>query len=154
VKFVLKRDDAYLQDAFIQVGEEEKATSTLGMASFSGLKVDSCYEWSIKYEDILLLDSVLCITTDTTIRMEFNTTGVWPYATEAGIAIYPNPARDQIYFYGITQPTRYSIITTSGRHIQRGQLDPDNGIDISSVRPGSYILELGDLTRLFFIKTK
>ena len=68
---------------------------------------------------------------------------------EDQIRVYPNPASDRIFVeQGNFQ--EFTITDLLGRTVKSGQLDADNFIDINSLAPGIYILNItGDSKQSF-----
>ncbi len=57
--------------------------------------------------------------------------------------VYPNPSFDRLYFSEKDKPYDYYVFDLTGRKITEGVYDND-GIDISPLSPGCYILQLAD----------
>jgi hypothetical protein len=71
---------------------------------------------------------------------------------EDHLRVYPNPASDRI-FVAQGEFQEFTITDLLGRTLKSGQLEADNFIDINSLVPGIYILNLGD--QVFkFIKSR
>jgi hypothetical protein len=69
---------------------------------------------------------------------------------ESFFATYPNPVYDNLFINPLDVTTSilgYRIIDTMGRVVKRGNLDFDQGyrsIDMLSIKPGVYIVQLSD----------
>lgn len=74
------------------------------------------------------------------------TTGIDDNQTAGAFSLYPNPANDKIYITladGATQAADVKIMNTLGQVIYTAtQLQLQNGIDISQLNPGIYILQV------------
>lgn len=58
-------------------------------------------------------------------------------------AVYPNPARNNLFISGLdSELTRYRIYDLSGRMIRAGRNDAGEGIDISNLTKGMYLLKI------------
>ena len=70
------------------------------------------------------------------------------------LSIYPNPARDMLYFKDVPQnDCHFSIYNVSGSLILQGEIANYNGqLSIRQLPTGSYILELQHLQRVIFNK--
>ena len=78
------------------------------------------------------------------------TLGLDQVKKESFFAAYPNPVYDNLFINPIDDTTSilgYRIIDTLGRVIKKGSLNFDQGyrsIDMLSVKPGAYIVQLSD----------
>ncbi|MCU7615971.1 M1 family aminopeptidase [Chryseobacterium sp. PBS4-4] len=64
-------------------------------------------------------------------------------------AIYPNPAKDELFVSGLKKVTDYSIFTADGRLVKKG--NTDKKIDISSLSKGVYVITI-EHTNFKFVK--
>lgn len=67
----------------------------------------------------------------------------------AQLAIFPNPAKDELFVSGLKKQTDYIIVTADGRLVKRGSTEKK--IDISSLEKGVYFITIQQLN-LKFIK--
>ena len=58
--------------------------------------------------------------------------------------IYPNPAHNEVFVKGITQPTLYVIYDMSGKQITQGTVTLSGRIGLEQVVSGMYILKVGN----------
>ena len=65
------------------------------------------------------------------------------------LAIYPNPAKDELFVSGLKKPTDYTIYTADGRLVKKG--NTEKKIEISSLEKGVYFINIQQLN-LKFIK--
>lgn len=56
--------------------------------------------------------------------------------------VYPNPTRDRIRIVGIDQPAVYTILSTTGKLMQSGQVEPGSAILLENRTPGLYLVQL------------
>ncbi|MCI3936767.1 T9SS type A sorting domain-containing protein [Chryseobacterium aahli] len=70
-------------------------------------------------------------------------------ATLAQLAIYPNPAKDELFISGLKKQTDYNIVTADGRLVKKG--NTEKKIDISALEKGVYFITIQQLN-LKFIK--
>ena len=69
-------------------------------------------------------------------------TGIVEFS-DAGISIYPNPAKDILTVSGISKPTVANIYTISGKLVQKSALNNfTNEITLNNLPVGTYILKL------------
>lgn len=71
--------------------------------------------------------------------------------------IYPDPASDRIQLRGLEGRCTYAVLDEQGRVVLSGGTSADQGIDVSTLSTGSYVLALGrmsgsPLQRLKFMK--
>ena len=69
-----------------------------------------------------------------------------------GIAVYPNPVQSElkVELPGFSQTTDFSISDASGRTILKGKLNScENTIDLNSLRPGFYSIQINDGNQTF-----
>ena len=65
--------------------------------------------------------------------------------TPSELNIFPNPAGEYIQFsFGMQNPVAYSILSTTGKIVSRGNLNDSNKINISNLRNGIYFLQVAD----------
>jgi hypothetical protein len=78
------------------------------------------------------------------IRMVYNTLAV-PLTPEMKLSVYPNPANDELNIEGLTESTRYRLLTVTGACLQQGTLEPGyTTLSTKNFVSGIYILELTD----------
>lgn len=66
-------------------------------------------------------------------------------------ALYPNPAKNELYIKGIDKQTDYTIHTADGRLVRKSMYHPNKTINITELVPGTYIFSIKDKT-IKFIK--
>lgn len=66
-------------------------------------------------------------------------------------ALYPNPAKNELYVKGIDKQTDYTIHTADGRLVRKLVYQPNKTINITELVPGTYIFSIKDKT-IKFIK--
>lgn len=82
--------------------------------------------------------------------MSFKPTGIDEEATELPLVkLYPNPATDRLFAKGIEKKCTYTILDISGRKITSGNYENADGIDVHSLLPGTYILQLNQESSSF-----
>ena len=74
-----------------------------------------------------------------------------------GCVLYPDPASDRIQLHGLTGGCTYAVLDEQGRVLLSGAIDAEQGIDVSALATGSYVLSLqsmngSTLQRLKFVK--
>ncbi|MGG5210383.1 M1 family aminopeptidase [Chryseobacterium sp. MIQD13] len=57
-------------------------------------------------------------------------------------ALYPNPAKNELYIRGVSKSVEYSIYSIDGKLIKRAVYQPGKAIGISDLIPGSYIIHI------------
>jgi sugar lactone lactonase YvrE len=88
----------------------------------------------------------------------------WPHSTasvaeapvDAGIQVYPNPSQGTLTVAGIQGSTVYTLVSATGRQVLQGTLQHSSTMDIHSLAPGMYILQLtgqgGERSRIKVLK--
>ncbi|KPE52245.1 M1 family aminopeptidase [Chryseobacterium indologenes] len=66
-------------------------------------------------------------------------------------ALYPNPAKNEMYLKGVDRATEYSVHTADGRLVRKSIYQPGQAIGISDLVPGSYIFTVKE-QHIKFIK--
>ena len=66
-------------------------------------------------------------------------------------AVYPNPARNELYIKGIHKAADYSIHSIDGRLMKKDTYQPNKAIPISELIPGTYIFSINEKS-IKFIK--
>ncbi|AZA82915.1 peptidase M1 [Chryseobacterium lactis] len=66
-------------------------------------------------------------------------------------ALYPNPAKNELYLKGLNKATEFSIHAIDGKLIRQGNYQPGKSIGISELVPGTYILTIKE-KNIKFIK--
>lgn len=76
--------------------------------------------------------------------------GVYEYAAQQLVRVWPNPANDRVFVEvaGSSQPLQYSILSLDGRAVLRGRVGSGNSIDVSGLAKGAYILRLDSEQRM------
>ena len=69
----------------------------------------------------------------------------------AQFALYPNPAKNEIFLKGIKKSADFTIFSADGRLVKRDTYKPGNVINISSLVPGVYVLQISG-KNLKFVK--
>lgn len=65
------------------------------------------------------------------------------------IAIYPNPADNEITVFSLSPVDRYDIVDLTGKNIQNGHLSAENTIVIADIAAGLYFLRLRQNAQIF-----
>lgn len=68
---------------------------------------------------------------------------------QENFALYPNPAKNELYIKGIDKPTDYAIHTADGRLIKKSLYQPNKPINITELVPGTYMFSIQDKTVKF-----
>ena len=110
------------------------------------------YEWISKdeIEPILNIRTSLTAGTETVTQVKYKDNYI---ATEVGIqentlalSIEPNPFMDHLFITGLTNSMPYTLITSQGKVIQTGTLNPQNGdtrIQLNLIPKGNYLIHIG-----------
>lgn len=69
----------------------------------------------------------------------------------AQFALYPNPAKNEIFLKGIKKSADFTIFSADGRLVKKDTYKPGNVINISSLVPGVYVLQISG-KNLKFVK--
>lgn len=80
--------------------------------------------------------------TDGDIKQYSKIIEISPQPADNGIVIYPNPAKEYITVYGLTQPGSYTIYSIDGNKIMTGFINHHILINISSLPTGMYVMQL------------
>ena len=59
-------------------------------------------------------------------------------------ALYPNPAKNELYLKGIKRSTEFTIHFIDGKLVRKGMYQPEKPINISELIPGTYIFKIKD----------
>ena len=116
------------------------------------------YEWIAKdqIEPILSIRTSLAAGTETVNQVKYKDNYI---ATEAGIEentitlnVGPNPVKDQLLITGLSNSLPYTLITSDGKTIQSGTLNPQNGgdrIQLNMISKGIYLIHIGSDSNQF-----
>ncbi|MFP3596620.1 M1 family aminopeptidase [Chryseobacterium sp. SIMBA_029] len=104
--------------------------------SFPVASVEFNYEYQI-------LEKNSTVSQDTTLSVAS--------AAFEDVALYPNPAKNEIYVKGIHKPTDYTIHMIDGRLVKKDTYQPNKPVVISELIPGTYIFTIKD-QNIKFIK--
>ena len=69
-----------------------------------------------------------------------------PESNTADILVYPNPVHDMLYFRNISGTHTVSIYALDGRMVKTSQITGNQGIDISGLRNGLYLVNVNHTT--------
>ncbi|MBW7673955.1 M1 family aminopeptidase [Chryseobacterium chendengshani] len=67
------------------------------------------------------------------------------------VALYPNPAKNELNLKGVKKPTNFTIHFIDGKLVRQGIYQPGKEISISELVPGAYIFKIND-KNIKFIK--
>ena len=99
----------------------------------------------LKYEDELVaLEPEACTACDALV-----TNLVHPETIK--LNIYPNPVSDRLYLNGVSGEN-FAIYDQHGKLLLKQKLSEQNGIDVSSLLPGVYVLLIDDNMTTRFVK--
>ena len=57
-------------------------------------------------------------------------------------ALYPNPAKNELYIKGIDRAAGFSIHAADGKLVKTGTYQPEKTINIADLEPGTYIFTI------------
>ncbi|ATN04559.1 peptidase M1 [Chryseobacterium indologenes] len=66
-------------------------------------------------------------------------------------ALYPNPAKNELYLKGVKKETKFSIHAIDGRLVREGIYQPGKTIGVSDLEPGAYVFTVKE-KNIKFIK--
>ena len=89
----------------------------------------------------IVFDFNAAIITPPAVFLVDNTTGVEPLSN-TGLTVMPNPTRERLRIDGFTGKAVYRIRDIGGRITQRGTLNGLGTIEVTSLSPGTYFLEV------------
>lgn len=72
-------------------------------------------------------------------------------AVSETFAVYPNPAKNELFVQGIKSKTDYFIYSEEGRLVQKGIFETGKPIEVSKLKTGNYVISL-DHKSVKFIK--
>ena len=104
--------------------------------SFTVASVEFNYEYQI-------LEKNSTVSQDTTLSVAS--------AEAENFALYPNPAKNELYIKGIHKAADYSIHSIDGRLMKKDTYQPNKAIPISELIPGTYIFSINEKS-IKFIK--
>jgi aminopeptidase N len=104
--------------------------------SFPVASVEFNYEYQI-------LEKNSTVSQDTTLSVAS--------AEAENFALYPNPAKNELYIKGIHKAADYSIHSIDGRLMKKDTYQPNKAIPISELIPGTYIFSINEKS-IKFIK--
>jgi aminopeptidase N len=67
-------------------------------------------------------------------------------------ALYPNPAKNELYLKGIDKPTDFTIYFIDGKLVRKDIYQPEKPVNISELVPGAYIFKIKDKNVKFLKK--
>ena len=70
--------------------------------------------------------------------------GVSSLGTDEVLAVYPNPAKEQIFISGASEEVNVEIYTAAGVKIFSVKREKNEPVDVSSLPSGVYMLKIGD----------
>ena len=117
--------------------------------------LDYCFTWARAYQGDnnasveLLRERIAALAPawNNLIKAPVTYFGVPEKPQTAGISVFPNPLRDKatVTIMG-TSTLPYRLLSINGKLVQQGILNPGNNqLDISTLKPGIYILKSGNL---------
>jgi aminopeptidase N len=86
---------------------------------------------------------------NSTVAMD-NTLSASEVGKEA-FALYPNPAKNELFLRGIDKPADFIIYFTDGKLVKKGTFQPEKPVNISELVPGMYVFKIKD-KNIKFIK--
>jgi len=136
--------------------KDKQGLASVGPFTFAPkqtIPLDYCFTWARDYngDNIssaeLLRDRIAALAPswNTLITAPITYFGVPDNLQSANLTVYPNPIRDKatVVFEG-TSPQPYQLFSINGEHLSQGTLKPgSNLLDISTLKPGVYILKSG-----------
>ncbi|WBV60430.1 M1 family aminopeptidase [Chryseobacterium camelliae] len=66
-------------------------------------------------------------------------------------ALYPNPAKNELFLKGVNRSTEYSIYFVDGKLVEKGIYHPNQSVNIQKLIPGTYIFKI-DEKNIKFLK--
>ncbi len=78
-----------------------------------------------------------------TVIITASSTGLSPLTGETPITVYPNPAKDKVYFRGTdSSAINYTISDMTGRIITAGTVNDSRTVDIHQLQGGTYLVTM------------
>ena len=68
------------------------------------------------------------------------------------LALYPNPAKNEVFIKGLQKPTEFTIYSIDGKLVRKNIYQPSSSIDISDLEIGAYILHINEKKYKFIKK--
>jgi len=97
---------------------------------------DTGSEWVLDYKNFYYWSDVITKVNET---------------ADIRILVFPNPTFSEIYLLGISDSSPYRVHTISGVLVLEG-LCQKNRLDLSKLKPGSYLLSFYDRNQMHFVK--
>lgn len=124
------------QTAYFVLNHTANNQGFLETVSFPVASVEFNYEYQIlEKNSTVVQDNTLSV--DSVIKEDF--------------ALYPNPAKNELYLKGITRSMEYAVHSADGKLVIKGTCQPGKAIGISALVPGTYIFTIKD-EHIKFIK--
>ncbi|ASW74179.1 peptidase M1 [Chryseobacterium piperi] len=96
---------------------------------FPVVSVEFNYEYQV-------LEKNSTVTKDTTLSTED--------VEKNSFALYPSPAKNELYLRGLDKTADYTIYFTDGKLVKAGIYQPNSSINISELIPGVYVFKIKD----------
>ena len=142
--------EARVGDALVEIGSQSILTNTLGLATFTELKVDTLYHYSISKDGFNVYAGDLLAKQDTAIKIYLAPLAIGSIEGTKGIRFYPNPAGEQLWIelgLSIGKEVALTVMDITGRKLI---IKSETGIpgenrfqlDLSGLRNGAYLLSV------------
>ncbi len=147
IKFRLKEETQPVNNAFVVLNNDTLFSTSLGLATFRELPVDSYYDYLISKDEYEVITGQIYLEKDTTIELQMSLLPTWAFfqKIDKTIKIWPNPADDFINVSFSTKLNKNStiqIFDLTGKCIET-YIYTENIpllIDIRTLKAGSYIV--------------
>lgn len=150
-KLVVKLDGSSLSGSTVTLSGESQETSTIGMVNFFDLKTDTTYQYSVEYQEEILMEDSAQFDTDSTIRVYLTSTVNMNVEQKVIPSLYPNPGNNKLIVEGFNGDTGYKIFDLSGKVVLNGRLKDGGEIEISGLASGVYFFKTGFSSTIKFV---
>lgn len=143
VKFRITDGTLPISSVKVEIGENEKLTSAVGITLFEDLEIGPQHSYIVSKSGYEQIEDSFLLERDTTIQVAMTLhTGTFP-GKETGLVLYPNPCDGKLFLQSNYQIQTLELFSLEGKMLKNIEgTDQEQEIDLTDLEKGYYLLKI------------
>ncbi|MDC0584744.1 T9SS type A sorting domain-containing protein [Bacteroidales bacterium] len=140
-KINIEKDGNRFKNASITIAEITQITNRLGYTTFTRLKIDSTYTFTISEGDELLKEGSFTVSENGVANISIETTGLKASTSKSQLTLFPNPVKNELYIKELNYQAEYVIYNTLNARVQKG-ITQSGKVNVTDLIQGVYFIQI------------